>query len=1140
MPHNIHPWLLRIRAHGWLFLALIGLGLLVPAGVALAAGDASGCDDLAPSGWTRTIWWVDSQSWSPGRVGPWNNGTTVSVQESNAYGSTCDSSGPGEAYQDGQPWWGTFRTDYVVTGRGVADPAPYGRHRFARDTWWDGWQRPAIGGQKVAGYWLKSTGPGVGDESVFVASDREIWTEIGSFSVEARCMSPSGPLVSVSFSARNSSGSWSASGSGTNWSVTNAAGPGPWTVSASGFGWSGSTTLHDGGSYTFVVTGCGSASGGVSVEAHCNSTTGPLVNAGAFDAWEEKYWQSGGWYASAGYGSSASFSVPAGASTPIHVRVWWTDGSQAQATTTVGSVVRFVTTNPSLCLSTTPTTNQTPTPPPPAPCTAGAGAYDGSYINVWANIANGAGTVHNTGDGTEWKPPTGAANQVSVSPNQPLTITLDHLLRGQGYGVDHDGRTRVIYGIRDITGGSNTNLVYVETADEKELKDSAGVVHVWAYSAKVVKAEIASGVSFGGAARWRRWQRNWANWSYGEVTPALNTYLYDTGGQTTITFTPQNGRTYEVYVMAGHGACAIQPNQRWSRLLIHARQMRVSLIEANLDGSIKGPIANQGMVWVSYAADGSYWSPRYLPTDTQGNATFTMETGRRAGIWPGSEGYAASNIAMRGWVLWKAQHDCVGATRTNQLGTYKGFWDPSNPCNVTLYYVRVPTISASARHEQTSAALPNVPIVLTNSYGGWLRNQNTDGAGNTTFTFAESEILPQIGAASNYWRVVAAATAPPNIPIFRAVAGSHALVKAKDLIHITPAQSSSGNTFFYKPPMRSLAISGSVRTAVTAPDPDKPVGNATVRIVVRNSVAILDQRSVATDASGNYSYSNPSLPDDQTLSVEIHLDSWSGSAYSGYIANQAYPGTVSPGSAGSVTRSNNRLLRLTLAANTGAVSTAGNTFDLTNLVPPPQAPTLDWKLFVHSRYDGNNVYLSDNDQITWPEGETLDWMPQITTTPAPNESIGGETYRFDAKVVAWSFVGSETTTATGADAMSRSGCRARHKPTWDGGNETMLDGCSYFYDMSYATTTPTADELNQQAHAFWGMQTPQDMESWIYVLQLDKLKRVELRVQALVKVQAVKLANPATGTAELPVGNPAFIKVDKTFYVNLVAPRSTR
>ncbi len=66
------------------------------------------------------------------------------------------------------------------------------------------------------------------------------------------------------------------------------------------------------------------------------------------------------------------------------------------------------------------------------------------------------------------------------------------------------------------------------------------------------------------------------------------------------------------------------------------------------------------------------------------------------------------------------------------------------------------------------------------------------------------------------------------------------------------------------------------------------------------------------------------------------------------------------------------------------------------------------------------------------------------------------------------------------------------------------------------------------------------MESWIYVLQLDKLKRVELRVQALVKVQAVKLANPATGTAELPVGNPAFIKVDKTFYVNLVAPRSTR
>ncbi len=153
------------------------------------------------------------------------------------------------------------------------------------------------------------------------------------------------------------------------------------------------------------------------------------------------------------------------------------------------------------------------------------------------------------------------------------------------------------------------------------------------------------------------------------------------------------------------------------------------------------------------------------------------------------------------------------------------------------------------------------------------RNQNTDGAGNTTFTFAESEILPQIGAASSYWRLVGAATAPPGIPIFRAAAGSNATVRSSDLIHITPAQSSNGSTFFYKPPLRSLTISGSVRTAVMAPDPDQPVGNASVMIVVRNgSGATLDQRSVATDASGTYSYSNGSLPDDQTLSVEIRLD----------------------------------------------------------------------------------------------------------------------------------------------------------------------------------------------------------------------------------------------------------------------------
>ncbi len=266
--------------------------------------------------------------------------------------------------------------------------------------------------------------------------------------------------------------------------------------------------------------------------------------------------------------------------------------------------------------------------------------------------------------------------------------------------------------------------------------------------------------------------------------------------------------------------------------------------------------------------------------------------------------------------------------------------------------------------------------------------------------------------------------------------------------------------------------------------------------------------------------------------------SWSGSAYSGYVANQSYPGTVSPGSAGGVARVDNRTLRLTLAANTGPVSTSGNRFDLTNTIPAPQGPSLDWKLFLHSRYDGNNAYVSDNDQITWPEGETLDWMPRIASTPAPNQVMGGETYRFDSKVIAWSFVSSEGTSATGADALGRSGCRARHKPHWYGGNDTMLDGCAYFYDISYATTTAMVDELAQQAHAFWGMQTPQDIEPWTYVYQLSKLKRVELRVQALVKVQTVKLANPATGSAEQPVGNPVFLKIEKTtpFYVNLVAP----
>ncbi|MFM9735851.1 hypothetical protein, partial [Streptomyces niveiscabiei] len=84
----------------------------------------------------------------------------------------------------------------------------------------------------------------------FSADDSEIWTEIGAFAVEARCMSPAGPLVAVSFAAHNADGSWSASSAGTHWSTSAAAGPGPWTVTATGFGWSGTATLSDGGATT--------------------------------------------------------------------------------------------------------------------------------------------------------------------------------------------------------------------------------------------------------------------------------------------------------------------------------------------------------------------------------------------------------------------------------------------------------------------------------------------------------------------------------------------------------------------------------------------------------------------------------------------------------------------------------------------------------------------------------------------------------------------------------------------------------------------------------------------------------------------------------------------------------------------------
>lgn len=1138
--HQHHTHTPLIRRGMWVWIIALLLSVAAFGGRALAAGDPSGCAQTAPSGWTRTIWWVDGQEWSPSQTGPWANGTTVSVVESNAGGSICTSNGgAGEAYRDGQSWWGTFRQDYRAVGRGDTWEPSYGVKRFARTRWWSGWQRPAIGNQQVAGYWLKSSGPTDGQKSVFVAGDSEVWVEVGAFYVEARCMAPDGPLVPVTFGARNSTGSWSASTGGSSWSVTNAAGPGPWTVSASGYGWSGSASLGNNGTHTFVVTGCGSTPGSVSLEAHCHSVTGPLVNAGAFDAWENTYWSRGGWYASSGYGSTASFSVPAGATTPIGARVWWPDGTSSQTTTSVGSVVRFVTTNPAWCSGqAAPPTGPTPTTPP-APCAGGAGAYDGATLPLTVSGPNvDVQTKYDepTADGPLFNPPSDWPAPGTVRGNQPIQVTWDFtkLDIRQNYTGPHAGQSAVAFQLVDHTTGQL--IVDAHTTDEhlgtgRYIKfDTSNDRMPSTYNNQPVSVSVGGQSSF--------WRRSHGNWSRPENRPLSNTFLRALGTWT-VTFTPIEGHEYRAYAVNAHGPCKTGW-PRWGRARFTASsKVGITLLEADMTGRTIRPMSGQSMHWFSYTTGGAGWSPAALTTSAAGAATIDLPPGRMIGVLPGFAGYDPAANAMAGYVLWKVEHTCPHG-RVVDSGTYKGFWDIARACNATLFYVQVPAVSVRAVHETDAGQQPLalVAVQLVNSAGAAVVAPTvTNAAGNASFTISEDAARAQIGSASSAWRMIAPET-QGILLVNRAVAGTNAQVLAPRQIQLSPVGVSNGNLFIYRTSERTVTFNGLVRLT-----DGSPIAGARVRVTVQNGAGTtLDAQTLTTTSSGAFSYSKARLLDDQTLSLTAHLESWPDPDHTTY---QAYPGTVSPGHAGAVVRVDTQMLRLTLAINTGNVASNTNVFELNETPPPPpKDPGVAWKLFMRSRYDGA-VHLSQSDEVTWPQGEVLQWMPQITLDEPPSETINGLTYRYEAEVVAWSFLGSVGKAATGADDSGHTGCRDRHQPSssdLNGGRADMLDGCVYYYDDTFASRLPSTTELGQQAHAFWAMQQPLDIEPWVYVYQIPQLQRVDLRVQALMRVQTIQLADPVLGTPERPVGDPEYrtIEKDTPFYVNLVTPRSTQ
>jgi hypothetical protein len=197
--------------------------------------------------------------------------------------------------------------------------------------------------------------------------------------------------------------------------------------------------------------------------------------------------------------------------------------------------------------------------------------------------------------------------------------------------------------------------------------------------------------------------------------------------------------------------------------------------------------------------------------------------------------------------------------------------------------------------------------------------------------------------------------------------------------------------------------------------------------------------------------------------------------------------------------------------------------------PPPPEAEVGLQLWMHSRYDpAGGVYRSVNERVTWPQGETLNWLPavelELPSSPSP-------LYAFEARVVAWSFISSLGHDArTAPDSLGRVGCRARDEPTTVdvyGTNTSGLSGCVYRY-----LNEPTATDMARQAHTFWSA-LDTELPAQMYVYRLARLQPVDLVAEVTV---LVTVTNTVTGEV---VGQATQVERG-TFVITLVTPRSTR
>ncbi len=278
----------------------------------------------------------------------------------------------------------------------------------------------------------------------------------------------------------------------------------------------------------------------------------------------------GAWNQSA-YSAGATFSVP-GQYTTVSYSIdtpagWHHIGGALSGTVPTGSRVAAVFWRDDVCNvpTATPARDVTPTPTM-GPCID-------FMADAWLTLrVTGAGAsvtprLYERDAGTVWQPPTPDPALGTVQPGQPLQVIWDLSTLSRDFESDHGGISTLRWGVRDLT--TNTDVLLIETEDEKELANRDGEVVIWGRTLRLSRVTAAAGLSYPGTFRFSRWLRNWSTWEDAGTAPALNTYIVDWGSgrtQHTAQFTPQAGHSYEAFAVAEHAdtSCWYR-HHRWSR-----------------------------------------------------------------------------------------------------------------------------------------------------------------------------------------------------------------------------------------------------------------------------------------------------------------------------------------------------------------------------------------------------------------------------------------------------------------------------------------------------------------------------------------------------------------------------------------------